>query len=139
MIQLLCWKYTREEYPMSRSPSTTLAAILQFLLCVGFAVFAYPDLSRGAAPDAAGPTKFLVTAMFFAVSIGGVVSAYGIWSNMRWGKVLGLVVNGFFLFLFLGAVVFASPAAKLVSGVMILVNALVIVLLLQRRRQPTAA
>lgn len=121
---------------MSRPQPITIAAILQLFWCAAMIIFTFPDLAQGATPQAGGLSGYMVTVLSFTGGILGVVSAYGTWMNMRWGKVLAIVVNVLFAFLLLGAVLFASPAAKLVAGAVLVIPIAIIVLLLWRTSKP---
>lgn len=124
---------------MYRTKQTTIAAILQFLFYASTVVLTYPDLATGATPQAGGPSGYIVTVLAFTISVLGIVAAYGTWTDMKWGKVLALIVNVVFAFLCLGALIFASPIVKIVAGALVFVNALIIVLLLWSTSKPATA
>ena len=121
---------------MSRSKSITAASILQFLWGVCVIVLTFPDLAKGATPQGGGQWGYIVTVLAFTAGILSIVAAYGTWTNMKWGKILGIVVNVVIGFLFLGAVLFASPPVKLVAGAVLLIPIFLIVLLLWRKPRP---
>jgi hypothetical protein len=124
---------------MTRSKSVTLAAILQFLLSAFLLVGTLPNLTHGATPEGGGVTGFVVTLLGFTASVLGIVAAYSAWRNTKNGKILALVVNVIFGFLFLGGVLFASPPATIIAGALLLVPILSIILLLWRTPGPVQA
>jgi len=81
----------------------------------------------------------MVTVLSFTASVLGIVAAIGAWMNMKWGKILAIVVNVLFGFLLLGAVLFASLAVKAVAGAMLVIPILIIVLLLWRTPRPVTS
>ena len=124
---------------MSRSKPITIAATLQFLWCAGGIIFSLPDLAKGATPQVGGFSGYMVTVLSFTASVLGIVAAIGAWMNMKWGKILAIVVNVLFGFLLLGAVLFASLAVKAVAGAMLVIPILIIVLLLWRTPKPVTS
>jgi len=117
---------------MNRTQQTTVAAILQFVLCASNIVLALPDLAKGASPQSGGPSGYMVTVFNFAIHVIGVVAVYGIWKNMKWGKNLAIAVDAISALLLLPAVIFVPLVEKVLAGALILWNILIIVLLLWR-------
>ncbi|MFN8474298.1 MAG: hypothetical protein U0822_19040 [Anaerolineae bacterium] len=123
---------------MIRPMTITIAAVLQFLWSACMIVFSLPDLAKGATTDRGGFAGYMVTVIAFAAGVLGLVAAYGTWRNSKAGRILALVVNAVFVFLFVGAVLFASPSVKMMAGVLLIIPVLIIVLLLWRSRQAVA-
>ncbi len=125
---------------MKRSMSVTIAAILLFAGSLYNAVQSVPLLAQGTATDG-DMTKppFAVTLIVFTISIFGVVASYGIWKNVKWGKVLGLVVSALNILYTLIPLMVAPLPIKLVAAGIIAVYVLIMVLLLRRQSQPVIA
>ncbi len=102
-------------------------------------VLSYPSLSRGTSPDSGGTSEYLVTVVGFTAAVLAIVSAYGIWGNMKWGKILAILVDAVCGLVLLGAIVFASTPVKITAAVILVVPILIIVLLLSRSTTPSAA
>ena len=124
---------------MSRSMPVTIAAILQFSLSAVLIIGTVPDLAQGATPQAGGFSGYMVTVCAFTAGVLGIVAGYSTWVNMKRGKILSLVVNVMVGFLLLGAVLFASPNAKIVAGAMLAVPIVSIILLLWRTPEQVRA
>jgi hypothetical protein len=81
---------------MNTRPKTyTIAAILQFLYSVIGVVGAIPLLARGVtATEQAGdsPPYFIIVIGFIAAVLG-IVSAYGVWRNQKWGVILTIILR----------------------------------------------
>jgi len=79
---------------MLRSKQITAAAILLFLLSLMNAASELPLLIQGPAAAASrsdvGP--YALSVFNFTYSIAGVIAAFGLWRNKRWGKFLALIV-----------------------------------------------
>jgi len=115
---------------MTRTKSTTIAAVLLLVLSLLNAVAELPNLASGTAtgPDQA---PFAAALFSFTLSIVGVFAAYGLWQNMRWGKVLALIVLALSIVYSLLPVIFAPVPNKIVSLVLIALYILVIALVLR--------
>jgi hypothetical protein len=128
---------------MNRSKQSTIAAILAAIVGVVSIADATRILAAGSAgmpaqpgAEAAGGPPFWAGLMFFAMGVAFVFSAYGIWKNQRWGKILAIVlsaINGLFtlgdIIGTLSAQIYALTAVFVV-GELVLIT--IIVLLLQR-------
>ena len=69
----------------------------------------------------------------------GLISAYGIWQNQKWGKVLAIIVMGLNGLLALPGVVFAPTLSlKLDPASGVIVAIVVIILLLRRPKEAVA-
>src|SRR5260221_724558 len=111
---------------MNRSKPTTVAAILQFVLCASNIVLTLPDLAKGASTQSGGLAGYMVTVLNFAIGIVGVVTVYGIWKNMKWGKILAIAVDAVGVLLLVPAVMFVPPVGKVLAGGFIFCNLLII-------------
>ena len=78
---------------MSRPYQITVAAILLFLLSLLNTMSELPALLQGpAGADSLNDIGTYSWTLFnFAYSVAGVIAAFGLWRNMRWGRVLALV------------------------------------------------
>ncbi len=125
---------------MKRSSSLTIAAILLFVYNLGNAVQTVPLLAQGTANDSSmSKPPFAVSLIMFTVLIFGVVASYGVWKNVKWGKVLGLIVSALNILYTLIPLLVAPLPIKLIAGVFIVLNVLIMVLLLRRQSQPVTA
>ena len=79
---------------MKRPIQITVAAILQVVVGVAGAVFAISVIQQGATSGTTddGPGVMFM-AMGFATALLSLVSAYGLWLNQKWGKVLAIVTR----------------------------------------------
>jgi hypothetical protein len=80
---------------MNRPKTYTIAAILQFLVSVFSVVASFPVLMQGAnAVDQAGDSPpFLIVMLGFSIGLLGLVSAYGVWRNQKWGVILTIILR----------------------------------------------
>jgi hypothetical protein len=80
---------------MNRPMTYTVAAILQLLISLMAVVYAVPLVFQGAAAvDQAGDQPpFFILVMAFSLGLLGLVSAYGVWRNQKWGVILTIVLR----------------------------------------------
>ena len=80
---------------MNRPRTYTIAAVLQFLLSVYAVVTALPLLARGASDldQAADAPPYFIIVLGFTAAVLGIVSAYGVWRNQKWGVVLTIILR----------------------------------------------
>ncbi len=80
---------------MNRPKTYTIAAILQFLLSISAVVSAIPLLARGAIDlnQAADTPPYFIIVIGFTAAVLGIVSAYGVWRNQKWGVVLTIILR----------------------------------------------
>ncbi len=124
---------------MTRSRSVTIAAVLLFAYNVYDAVQAIPLLAQGTATDGnMSKPPFAVSLLVFTLAILGIVAAYGVWRNEKWGKVLGLVVTALNILYTLIPLMVAPLPIKLIAGGFIMLNILVIWMLLRRESKSVA-
>lgn len=128
---------------MNRSQSYTAAAILQLLLSLIAIAVSLPDLARGATAVAqAGDTvPYVGLVISFMIGTLGLVSAYGVWRQQKWGVVLTIVLRTIDGLLALPGMV--SPPSQPVQALALLSvlgSIIVIYLLLRpsRRRDESA-
>ncbi len=122
---------------MTRSRSLTIAAVLLFVYNVYDAVQAIPLLAQGTTTDGnMSKPPFAVSLLVFTLAILGIVAAYGVWRNEKWGKVLGLVVTSLNILYTLIPLLVAPLPIKLIAGGFIILNILILWMLL--RREPTS-
>lgn len=121
---------------MTRPKSLTAAAIIQFVWGAAILTLSFPDLAKGATPEAGGLAGYTVTTFAFAVAVLTMVAAWGIWTQSRSWRIIAIGVNVLGALPLLGAVLFASPTVKLMAGALLLVPVLLIVLLLARTSHP---
>lgn len=128
---------------MNTRPKTyTIAAILQFLLSVYGIVGAIPLLERGAAATAQAadspPPLFLLIG--FAVAVLGIVSAYGVWRNRKWGVILTIVLRALDGLAALPGLLFAPKLTWYIAAWVGVLSAItVIALLLWPKSKPATA
>src|SRR5512141_243892 len=127
---------------MNRSKQTTVAAVLAAIVGVLSIADGARILAAGSAGlpaqsgmDTAGGPPFWAGLMFFAMGVAFLFSAYGVWKNQRWGKIVAIIlsaINGLFtlgdIIGTLSAQIYALTAVFVV-GEMVLIT--IIVLLLQ--------
>jgi uncharacterized membrane protein (DUF2068 family) len=122
---------------MKRSSNIMAAAILTALYClvtvirVSIAIATQDQTVQDAGNGFAVLILILCTV--------GLVSAYGVWNNQKWGKILAIFSMGVNGLLALPGVVFAPTLLlKLDAGVSVLVVIIVIVMVLRRPGVATA-
>ncbi len=124
---------------MTRSKSMTIAAVLLFVYNVYDAMQTIPLLAQGTATDGnMSKPPFAVSLLVFTLAIFGIVAAYGVWRNAKWGKVLGLVVTALNILYTLIPLLVAPLPIKLIAGGFIVLNILILWMLLQRESTSVA-
>jgi len=80
---------------MNRPKTYTIAAILQVLYSAFGIVVAMPMLARGttATEQAADSPPYFIIVIAFVVAVLGIVSAYGVWRNQKWGVILTIILR----------------------------------------------
>jgi uncharacterized membrane protein (DUF2068 family) len=118
---------------MNRSRSIQVAAILTALLCLVSILRASIAIATQSQAVQEAGNGF--AALILVLCTVGLVSAYGIWNNQRWGKILAIFSMGVNGLLSLPGVVFAPTLwLKADPGVTVLVAIVVIFMLLRRPR-----
>ncbi len=124
---------------MNTRPKTyTIAAIMQFLLSAFNGVVSIPFLMRGTASADAPP--FFVELVIFATAILGILSAYGVSRNQKWGVILTIIICMITGLVNLPGLLFApSIVGKLASSASLIPAIIIIVLLLWPKPKATPA
>ena len=123
---------------MKRSTNIMIAAVLT-------ALYYLQNVIRGAIAIATQDQNvqemgngFIV--LIVVVSTIGLVSAYGVWQNQKWGKFLAIASMSVTALLALPGVIFAPTLMeKLNPGIDVLVAIIVIILLLQKQQRKGVA
>jgi hypothetical protein len=128
---------------MNTRPKTyTIAAILWFLNSAIGVVTSIPQLAQGATAfnqTTPGP-PYVVVLIGTLVAAMGLVSAYGVWRNQKWGVVLTIilsVING--LLALPGVVLAPTLGIKLFALSGVVLHGIIIALLLWPKPKLTAA
>ncbi len=124
---------------MTRSRSVTISAVLLLVYNVYDAVQAIPLLAQGTATDGnLSKPPFAVSLLVFTLAIFGIIAAYGVWRNTKWGKVLGLIVTALNILYTLIPLLVAPLPIKLVAGGLIILNIVILWMLLRRESTSVA-
>jgi hypothetical protein len=118
---------------MNRPNTYTLAAILQLLISLFSVVYAVPILFQGAtAVEQAGDQPpFFIIVLAFSLGLLGLVSAYGVWRNQKWGVVLTIVLRAVDSLSALPGLLFAPTfELRFLASVGVAISIAIIVLLL---------
>ncbi|WP_212826545.1 hypothetical protein [Polymorphospora rubra] len=123
---------------MTRPTALKIAAVLSVLVAlIGITMFDLPNLVLGARESA---SPFPVVVGSFASDIIALVAAYGAWRGQKWGAVLLIIVNAFWIVQAIGSLLFDSTAGELVfASAMVVHHIIVISLCLWRERVVRAA
>ena len=129
---------------MKRPMTYTVAAILQMLISLVAVVYAIPLVFQGAAAvDQAGDQPpYFVIVLAFSLGLLGIVSAYGIWRNQKWGVILTIVLRAVDALSALPGLTVPSLELKILASVGVAISVVIIVLLLwptKSRLAPTAS
>lgn len=80
---------------LTRSTALKIAAVLSVIVAViGIVFYDLPTLAAGAA---AAEGEFPLVLGSFATDVLAFVAAYGAWRSQKWGAVLLIVINAFWL------------------------------------------
>ena len=118
---------------MNRPKTYTIAAILQFLVSVFSVVASFPQLVQGAnTVELAGDSPpFFIIILGFSIGLLGLVSAYGVWRNQKWGVILTILLRAIDGLSALPGLLYAPTVPlKIVVSVGVLLAIVVIALLL---------
>ena len=124
--------------PMSRATALRIAAALSVLVAViGVVLFDLPNLFLGAEESKA---PFALVLGSFTSDVLAFVAAYGAWRTQKWGAVLLIVVNAFWIVQAVSSLLFDSTGAELTFAAVMLVHHVVVIsLCLWRERVVSAA
>jgi hypothetical protein len=118
---------------MNRPKTYTVAAILQLLISLFAVVYAFPLLFQGAAAvDQVGDQPpYFVIVLAFCLGLLGIVSAYGVWRNQKWGVILTIALRAVDILLALPGVAGAPTLdLQIMATVGVAISVVIIVLLL---------
>ena len=123
---------------MTRSTALKTAAVLSVLVAlIGIGLYDLPNLVLGAR-DSDGP--FALVLGSFTSDVLALVAAYGAWRGQKWGAVLLIAVNAFWIVQAITSLLFDSTGAELTfAAVMLVHHVVVITLCLWRERVVSAA
>jgi uncharacterized membrane protein (DUF2068 family) len=113
---------------MNRPKTYTIAAILQWLISSLAIIGTIPFLAQG--PNAAEAPPFFVVVLAFAAGVLGLVSAYGVWRNQKWGVILTILLRALDGLAAVPGIFFAPSTFLWVSAMIGTVVSLVIIVLL---------
>ena len=123
---------------MTRSTALKVAAVLSVLVAlIGIGLFDLPNLVLGADRSA---DPFALVIGSFTSDVVALVAAYGAWRGQKWGAVLLIVVNAFWIIQAIGSLLFDSTTGEMIfASVMLVHHVVVISLCLWRERVLSAA
>src|SRR5205823_9736922 len=118
---------------MNRPKTYTVAAILQLLISLASVVWSFPILFQGAAAveQSGDQPPFFIIVLAFSLGLLGLVSAYGVWRNQKWGVVLTIALRAIDALSALPGVA-SAPTLELtiLASVGVVISVAIIVLLL---------
>ena len=122
---------------MTRSTALKVAAVLSVLVAlIGIGLFDLPNLVLGA-EDSRDP--FALVLGSFTSDVLALVAAYGAWRGQKWGAVLLIAVNAFWIVQAVASLLFDSTTTEFVfASVMLVHHITVITLCLWRERVVSA-
>lgn len=123
---------------MTRATALRIAAALSVLVAViGVVLFDLPNLVLGA-DDSEAP--FALVLGSFTTDVLAFVAAYGAWRSQKWGAVLLIVINAFWIVQAVSSLLFDRTTVEVVFASAMLVHHLVVIwLCLWRERVPSPA
>jgi hypothetical protein len=126
---------------LSRSTALKIAAVVSFLTNASSIVSSIGTVRMAAAnPTAAGSLPYSFFVIGLIISVVGVVAAWGVWKQQRWGIVLTILANLISGLMAAPGILFApTPGIKAIAVTGVAVCTLIIVLCLWRDYQSAAA
>lgn len=127
---------------MKRPPVILTAAVITFLSSLFSVIGSIPFLARGVAATAQANDSppYFILVLGLVLGVLGIVAAWGLWNNQRWGKILTIFVVAINGLSALPGVFFApSNFLRVAASATVLVGVVVIVLVLWPARQSAAA
>lgn len=113
---------------MTRSNRTALAAILVFLYCLVNVIRLFVAfVNQGEWLEQVGYGGVALGLVMFTI---GLVSAYGIWQNQRWGKIMAIVVLTLNALAALPGILFTTTFVERLEPLMAVLVAVVVSVLL---------
>ncbi len=126
---------------LSRATALKIAAVLSVFMSLVSIATTLPLIARGATgvAQSSDSPPYVILMVGLLTGVIGIVAAYGVWNQQRWGIILTILVN---LVNGLGAVpglLFAPQPGLLVTAVAtVVVSILIVVFCLWRERKPVA-
>lgn len=121
---------------MTRATALRIAAALSVLVAIiGVVLFDLPNLFLGAEESAA---PFLLVLGSFTSDIVAFVAAYGAWRGQKWGAVLLIVVNAFWIVQAVSSLLFDRTVTEFVFASLMLVHHIAVVCLCLWRERVAA-
>lgn len=127
---------------MNRSMPVTVAAILTFLSSLFSVVFSIPVLARGAqaVSETNDTPPYFIMLLGLILGVLGIVAAWGLWRNQRWGKILTIAVIALGgLSALPGMIIAPTTTLWIAATITVVIDILIIVLVLLPNRSPAAA
>lgn len=127
---------------MNRSMPVTVAAVLTFLSSAYSVVFSIPVLARGvqSVTETNDTPPYFIMVLGLILGVLGIVAAWGLWRNQRWGKILTIAVIAIGALSALPGIFFAPTTALWIAAtVTVVIDILIIVLVLLPNRSPATA
>jgi hypothetical protein len=122
---------------MTRSTALKTAAVLSVLVAlIGIGLYDLPNLVLGAR-DSDGP--FALVLGSFTSDVLALVAAYGTWRSQKWGAVLLIAVNAFWIVQAITSLLFDSTGAELAFAAVMLVDHVVVITLCLWRERVVSA
>ncbi|GAA2374606.1 hypothetical protein Cme02nite_03790 [Catellatospora methionotrophica] len=122
---------------MTRSTALKIAATLSVVVAIiGIAMFDLPNLTLGAQHSR---DPFAIVLGSFASDILALVAAYGAWRTQKWGAVLLVGVNMFWLVQAIGSLLLDTSLGETVFASVMLVHHLVVITLCLWRERVASA
>ena len=117
---------------MNRPKTYTSAALIQLAVSLWAVGDALNDLRQGAALAGEIPIGafYFFQALWLIIGLVGIVSAYGVWKNQRWGVILTMVTRGFEGLFALPGIFSTEPFAVKIPAFLFLTIAVVVIALL---------
>ncbi len=110
---------------MTRSTALRIAAALSVLVAIiGIALFDLPNLVLGAR-DSEAPFGLVLGS--FTSDVLALVAAYGAWRLQKWGAVLLIAVNAFWIVQAVTSLLFDRTGAELLFASVMLVHHVVVI------------
>lgn len=122
---------------MTRSTALKVAAVLSVLVAlIGITVFDLPNLRLGAQGSAA---PFALVLGSFTSDVLALVAAYGAWRAQKWGAVLLIAVNAFWIIQAIGSLLFDSTTGEMIFASLMLVHHVTVISLCLWRERVVSA
>lgn len=123
---------------MNRPKTYTIAAVVQFVVSALMIVTGVAAFIPGSSMADGIPLP--VQLLGFALGAIGLVSAYGVWRNQRWGVVLTIIVRALDGISAAPGILFApTPTTKAMASLGVVLAIAVIALLLWPKPRPATA